>query len=123
MPHKRNPVRAVLARACAHGAAAELALLAGGEHEHERAAGAWHAEWTALGEALALTGGAAAAIRRCLAALEVDAGRMRANMSPELLAERDAFVERGLLHAGDDAYLGSASVFVERALARYREAG
>ena len=31
--------------------------------EHERAIGAWHAEWEALSDALALTGGAAAAVR------------------------------------------------------------
>ena len=34
------------------------------EHEHERAAGAWHAEWKALSDALALTGGAAACAAR-----------------------------------------------------------
>ena len=39
-------------------------------------------------------------------------------MSEGLFAERDAFVERGVLEAGADAdYLGSASVFVDRALA------
>ena len=58
MPQKQNPVRAVLARACARGVRAQVAVLAAGEHEHERAAGAWHAEWNALSEALALTGGA-----------------------------------------------------------------
>ena len=50
MPHKRNPVDAVLARACARRAHA-LASGFAGEHEHERAAGAWHAEWEPLGDA------------------------------------------------------------------------
>jgi 3-carboxy-cis,cis-muconate cycloisomerase len=122
LPQKRNPIRAVLARACARGVHAQVPILTDGEYELERAAGAWHAEWNALSEALALAGGSAAAIRNCLDGLVVNADRMRANMSEGLFAERDAFVERGVLQAGADAdYLGSASVFVDRALARYRE--
>ena len=61
MPHKRNPAAAVLARACARLAHANAGVLLGGEYEHERAAGAWQAEWPALSAALAFTGGAAAA--------------------------------------------------------------
>ena len=122
MPHKRNPARAVRARACARGVHAQVRVLSEGEHEHERAAGAWHAEWNALSEALALAGGSAAAIRDCLDGLEVHADRMRANMSDDLFAERDSLVEKGLLAAdGDTAYLGSADVFVDRALERFRE--
>src|SRR5262249_39387917 len=46
LPHKQNPTAALLARACARHAQANAALLASlSEHEHERAAGAWHAEW------------------------------------------------------------------------------
>lgn len=119
MPHKRNPVRAARARACARLVHANASVLACGEYEHERAAGAWHAEWTALSEALAHAGGAAAAARECLEELEVRPERMRANMSAALYAERDAFAERGLLEAGGD-YLGSAAAFVDRALAAYR---
>ena len=122
MPHKRNPVRAVLARACARGVQAQVPVLTDGEHELERAAGAWHAEWNALSEALAFAGGAAAAIRDCLDGLDVDVDRMRANMTGELFAERDALVERGVLEAGvDTAYLGSVDVFIDRALTRYQE--
>ena len=122
MPHKRNPVRAVLARACARGVRAQVAVLAAGEHELERAAGAWHAEWAALSDALALTGGATAAIRECLDGLAVHPERMRANMTPDLFAERDALVKRGVLAASDGDYLGSAAAFVDRAVARYRNA-
>ena len=122
MPHKRNPVRAVVARACARGVQAQVPVLTDGEHELERAAGAWHAEWNALSEALAFAGGAAAAIRDCLDGLDVHVDRMRANMTGELFAERDALVERGVLEAGvDTAYLGSVDVFIDRALTRYRE--
>ena len=116
MPHKRNPVRAVLARACARGARAHVAVLVAGEYEHERAAGAWHAEWGALSDALALTGGALAAARECLAGLEVDTARMRENMSDELYSEQRAF---GL--SGD--YLGSAPAFVDRVLEAWRSEG
>jgi 3-carboxy-cis,cis-muconate cycloisomerase len=109
MPHKRNPVRATLARACARGALASAAALTGGELEHERAAGAWHAEWGALSDALALTGGALAAARECLAGLDVDVERMRSNMSDDLYAEQCAL---GL--EGD--YLGAAPQLVDRVL-------
>jgi 3-carboxy-cis,cis-muconate cycloisomerase len=89
MPHKRNPVEAVRARACARRAQAAAGLLIGsvGEHEHERAAGAWHAEWEPLSEALALAGGALAAAREMLEGLEVHPDRMRANLEPALAAE------------------------------------
>jgi len=100
MPHKRNPVDAVLARACARLVHANVAVLTTGEHELERAAGAWHAEWPALSAALGYAGGAAAATGACLAGLEVDADRMRANV-------------------GGDDDVGSAEAFVDRALARY----
>jgi 3-carboxy-cis,cis-muconate cycloisomerase len=59
-------------------------------HEHERAAGAWQAEWQTLPEALALTGGAAAAVREALEGLEVSSERMRENLEATgglLLAE------------------------------------
>jgi 3-carboxy-cis,cis-muconate cycloisomerase len=48
--------------------------------EHERAAGAWHAEWEALSDALALTGGAAVALREVVEGLEVYPGKMRQNL-------------------------------------------
>jgi 3-carboxy-cis,cis-muconate cycloisomerase len=120
MPHKQNPVRALLARACARIVHANAGVLTGGDHEHERAAGAWQAEWPALSTALAFTGGAAAAARECLDGLEVRPERMRANMTPALYSERDAFVGRGLVER-DEEYLGSAEAFVDRALALYRE--
>jgi 3-carboxy-cis,cis-muconate cycloisomerase len=115
MPHKRNPVRATRARACARLVHANAAVLSATEYEHERAAGAWHAEWTALSDALAHAGGAAAAIRECLEGLEVDPARMRRNMDAAAL-----YSERDSLGIEDPAYLGSAGAFVDAALARYR---
>jgi 3-carboxy-cis,cis-muconate cycloisomerase len=81
LPHKRNPVGAALAIACAHGARGAASVLIGAQaQEHERAAGGWQAEWEALSRALALTGGAAAALRETLDGLEVHPERMRANL-------------------------------------------
>ena len=81
MPQKRNPARAVLARAAARGAAGHASVLqASLEQELGRAAGAWQSEWGALSGALALTGGAAAALADSLWGLEVDVERMRSNL-------------------------------------------
>jgi 3-carboxy-cis,cis-muconate cycloisomerase len=112
MPHKRNPARAVLARSCARLVRANASVLVAGEYEEERAAGAWQAEWPALSSALAYAGGAAAAVRESLAALEIDADRMRANMSDDLWAEARSFGIEG-------DYLGAAEELVDRILARY----
>jgi 3-carboxy-cis,cis-muconate cycloisomerase len=81
LPHKRNPVGSVLTIACARrvrGAAG--VLLEAMAQEHERAAGAWQSEWAPLGEALALTGGAASSLGMALDGLEVRADRMRENL-------------------------------------------
>jgi 3-carboxy-cis,cis-muconate cycloisomerase len=80
MAHKRNPATAILAVAAARQVDVRIDLAG----EHERAAGAWQAEWPALGRALAYTGGAAHFTRETLAGLEVDAERMGANISPDL---------------------------------------
>jgi 3-carboxy-cis,cis-muconate cycloisomerase len=113
MPQKRNPIAPVLARACARRVRALAATFAW-EHEHERAAGAWHAEWEALSDLLELTGGAVTHVRRTLEAIEVDADRMRANLRAETLSEAAREIQ-------PDEYLGSADAFVDRALARFRE--
>jgi 3-carboxy-cis,cis-muconate cycloisomerase len=92
LPHKRNPVGSALARACARHVHAHASVLSGGlAQEHERAAGDWQAEWEALSGVLALTGGAAASIRRALEGLEVDVEAMRRNLEATLgliMAER-----------------------------------
>ena len=113
MPHKQNPVGAVLAQACVRRARALLTTFTW-EHEHERAAGAWHAEWEPLSDLLALTGGAAVHVRDTLRDLEVDAARMRENVRREATSEAGREV-------APEAYLGSAGAFVDRALARYRD--
>ena len=81
MPHKQNPIGSTLAIACARRAQACAGLLIGAlPQEHERAAGAWHAEWDGLAGALAYGGGAAAAMAEVLGGLHVHPERMRANL-------------------------------------------
>ena len=92
LPHKRNPVGSVLAGACARRVPPlAQTLQATMAQEHERAAGgAWHAEWEALSDALALTGGAAAAMREVVEGLQVRPERMHENLDATdglLLAE------------------------------------
>jgi len=92
MPHKRNPVAAVSARAAAARAPGLVStLLAAMAHEHQRAAGAWHAEWQPLRELLRGTGSAVWWLRTSLSRLVVHSDRMLANLDltgGALLAER-----------------------------------
>jgi len=96
MPHKQNPVRAVMARACVREAQAQTGVLFRSmAQEHERAAGAWQAEWPALSGALACTGGAARWVKESLEGLKVRPERMRANLDAThglIMAERVATV-------------------------------
>jgi 3-carboxy-cis,cis-muconate cycloisomerase len=102
MSHKRNPVAAVSALACAKRVPGLVAtMLACMEQEHERAAGAWQAEWGTFTELLRLTGSAAAWGRDLLEHLEVDADAMAAG-------------------AGPDPDLGAAGELIDRALAAHR---
>lgn len=118
MPQKHNPVGSVLVRACAEHVRAATGVLLRIEHEHERAAGAWHAEWKALSDALGYTGGAASWMRGTLDGLEVDAARMRANVRDEVLSEAARFAPGA---AKPEDYLGSANALIDRALAFYHE--
>jgi 3-carboxy-cis,cis-muconate cycloisomerase len=103
MPHKQNPASAVLARACARLVHANAGLLLRGEHEQERAAGAWQAEWPALSAALAFTGGAAAAAQRSLEGLQVDTDRMAENVAEDDIGAAEALVDRALAHYREQA--------------------
>jgi 3-carboxy-cis,cis-muconate cycloisomerase len=81
LPHKRNPICSVLVRQAALRAPALAAtLFAAMPQEHERAAGAWHAEWETLADLVVTVGGALAHLRPTLAALDVDVERMRAGL-------------------------------------------
>ena len=112
LPHKHNPIAAVSAAAAAAQAPGLVAtLLTAMAHEHQRAAGNWHAEWQPLRALLTATGSAAHQLRRALADLRVDAGRMRANLElthGALLAERVAGALGPALGAGAHATVRAA---------------
>ena len=111
MGHKRNPVAAVSVLACTRRVPGLVAtILSSMEQEHERAAGAWQAEWDTLSDLLTLTGSAASWGRDLLDHLEVDAGRMRENLG--------RLARAGVSDAGDpERHLGAASQLIDRALA------
>ena len=121
MPHKRNPVASIAALACARRAPALAgALLGSMDHEHERAAGAWHAEWAPLCDLLVATGAAASWLRECLSGLEVDTERMRSNLDATgglVLAERVA------TELGRALGRGAAHEAIERAAQEAGESG
>ena len=173
MPHKQNPIASIAAVSCTRRVPQLVAtLLACAEQEHERAAGAWHAEWEPLLSAWALVGSAAAWLRELLEGLQVDAARMRHNfdvlhglpMAERVATElahklgkraahelvREASVaaaadggglRRALQVHGDEltragvsdediarwldpaGYLGSATTFIDRALAAHARVG
>jgi 3-carboxy-cis,cis-muconate cycloisomerase len=103
MPHKHNPVAAVAILGCTRQVPGLLAtLVACAEQEHQRAAGAWHAEWEPLTALLRLTASAASWAAEMLPGLVVDAPRMAANLaaSKDLpLAEHVTSLLAGVLGA------------------------
>ena len=116
MAHKRNPVAAVSVLACAKRVPGLVAtILASMEQEHERAAGAWQAEWGTLSELLSLTGSAAAWGRELLDGLEVDPARMRENLARLGAARASEALEPGLAAVGEliDRALGAHELLEE----------
>lgn len=113
MPHKRNPVTAVLVAAAARQTPGLVATLHGSLlAEDQRPSGAWHAEWTALrtleSVAIAATTGAADLAGR----LHVDRERMQLNLG---LTDGLVFSEQVVTILAEA--LGKAAAFslVERA--------
>jgi len=95
MPHKRNPVAAAAGLACAAIAPQLCAtILAAEVQEHERAAGAWAAEWPTFPALALVTSGALTSIVDIAEGLDVDVERMRANLDitgGQIMAEAVAF--------------------------------
>jgi 3-carboxy-cis,cis-muconate cycloisomerase len=123
MPHKANPVRAVLLVSAATqapflGAQLHAAAVA----VDERPDGAWHAEWAPLRTLLRTAGGAAeaaAALARDLRVDEATIARHVDDASADLLAERARFTDAPGAPAD---YLGAAGRLTDRLLAATREA-
>ncbi len=102
MPHKRNSIAAVTARAAAAQAPGLVATLMSTAPELQRGAGSWHAEWPALIALLRFTGGAAARLRTALD-IDVDTATMARHVAE--LADLIESSDTG--HAADlvDRYL------------------
>ena len=113
MAHKNNPVAAISTLANTMqtpGLVATILGTAAGGHEHERAAGGWHAEWHPLRELFVAVGSAAAWLADCLTHLEVDPERMRANVGADL---------EKLLDPPD--HVGSTGTLIAAALRRHTD--
>lgn len=82
MPNKHNPVASIAILGCTKQVPGLLAtLVAAAEQEHQRAAGAWHAEWEPLTALLRLTGSASSWAAELLSGLTADTSRMAANLA------------------------------------------
>ncbi|HEX7287672.1 MAG TPA: 3-carboxy-cis,cis-muconate cycloisomerase [Candidatus Angelobacter sp.] len=96
MPHKRNPVGSITALAAAGRVPALVSsFLSGMAQEHERAAGAWQAEWSIVAGVIGGTGLAAVSMAEVAEGLTVDSARMRANLEATrgaVFAERAAIL-------------------------------
>jgi 3-carboxy-cis,cis-muconate cycloisomerase len=101
MPNKHNPVASIAILGCTRQVPGLLAtLVAAGEQEYQRAAGAWHAEWEPLTALLRLTGSASSWAADLLPGLTVDTSRMAANLAATkglLLAENLTSLLTGVL--------------------------
>jgi len=110
MPHKHNPVAAVSTLAATAQAPGLVAtLLATAVQEHQRAAGAWQAEWKPLRDLLVTVGSAASWLRACLTGLIVHPEVMRTNLA----------------QAGWPAETPAGSIphFINASLAHHRDSG
>ena len=84
LPQKRNPVRAVLILSAAQRAPGLVGtIFATMTQEHERAAGAWHAEWETVRALLRITGAASHHAGVLLGSLQVDKQRMAENLAAD----------------------------------------
>jgi 3-carboxy-cis,cis-muconate cycloisomerase len=84
LPQKRNPVRAMLVLAAAERAPGLVGtMFATMTQEHERAAGAWHAEWETVRALLRIAGAASHHAGILLGSLQVDTQRMAENLAAD----------------------------------------
>jgi 3-carboxy-cis,cis-muconate cycloisomerase len=119
LPHKRNPVDALAAVAAAQVAPhLAAALFSSMVHEHERAAGAWHAEWLALPQLCSIAHRALQSTVQLIEGLEVNPQRMQANLEAtfglvyagSLTTALAATVGRDRAHAAVESWCRSALV-------------
>lgn len=90
MPHKRNPVTcATIIANAARTPHLTATILSTMQHEHERSAGGWHAEWEVLIQLMELTAGSIEKSIALIKGLEVNKERMLLNME----------ITKGLIYA------------------------
>ena len=119
MPQKRNPIDATMARAAARQAIGIVPVVLGVmDGEHERAAGAWQAEWAALPALFGCTASAVERVHAALAGLEVEAAHALANLDVshgQIMAE--ALTMALALRIGRDAAFALVRELTARATA------
>ena len=116
LPQKHNPVDAIEILAAVRGINAQVAVLqAAMVQEHERAAGAWQAEWPAFAETLRLAGGAVFRLASLIAGLRVDPERMRRNLE---LSGGSIMAEHVVILLGERADRVMARALVDAAVSR-----
>ncbi|PPR15597.1 MAG: 3-carboxy-cis,cis-muconate cycloisomerase [Alphaproteobacteria bacterium MarineAlpha9_Bin7] len=82
MPHKKNPVHALVPVAALPLVATHLATLAGSQmHAHERAPGSWHTEWITLPVLTCLTLASVERVKEMISGLKINIPQMRANLA------------------------------------------
>lgn len=123
MPHKSNPVYAVLLNAAARQAPPLVATLhSAAVTVDERPDGAWHAEWQPFRDLLRVAGGAAATGRALATGLRVHGDVIQAHLasaSDDVLAEARRFTSEATTPSD---YLGVADDLTTRLIAEAREA-
>jgi 3-carboxy-cis,cis-muconate cycloisomerase len=126
MPHKSNPVRAVLLVSAATQAPfLGAALHAAAITVDERPDGAWHAEWQPFRTLLRTAGGAAETAAALARDLRVDTAAIAqqvADAAADLLAERASFADEPAAAPSPADYLGAAGRLTDRLIAATREA-
>lgn len=128
MPHKSNPVLAVLLRRHALGAPALAGTLhlAAGTAVDERPDGAWHAEWAALRDLGRRSVIAAGQARDLIAYLRVHADQMAQNLADaegvdaEQRSMSDLADHSSLGRPANPGYLGAAHHLTDAAVGRAR---
>ena len=128
MPHKNNPVRAVLIRRAALTAGPLGATLhaASAASVDERSDGAWHAEWATLRTLARRTVVAAAHTSDLVCGLRFDEGRAAANLAAANLAAANGLLSEQQTmteltgRPGLSDYTGAADRVVDATLSRAR---
>lgn len=119
MPNKRNPTACSLALASASRIPGLVAgFLVGMVQEHERGAGGIQAEWATIVEVVGATGLALDSMAEVAGGLEIDAGRMRQNIST---TNGTVFAERAMMMLAGSMGREAAHKLIEDAARRAAE--